>query len=79
MIARLLLGGGGVIIGTLIFGPAGGSAGWKLGGFAATGNPLHLIPGGSTVADGTELIAELGGGSDIGGIDQTGPRTKGGW
>ena len=77
MIKRILFGAGAAVAGTIILGPAGALAGWKLGGVAATGNPLHLIPGGGFLADGVEIISEMTG--DIGGLDQTGPRTKSEW
>jgi len=77
MMTRILIGGGAAVLGTIFLGPAGGLAGWKLGGLAATGNPLHILPGGGFIADGAEIISEMAG--DVGGIDQTGPRTKGGW
>lgn len=77
MIKRILFGAGAAAAGTLLLGPAGALAGWKLGGVAATGNVLHLVPGGGFIVDGAEIVSEFAG--DVGGIDQTGPRTKGGW
>lgn len=77
MIKRIIFGAGAAAAGTVLLGPAGTLAGWKLGGVAATGNLLHLVPGGGFVVDGVEIVSELGGGGDIGGIDQTGRRPKG--
>ncbi len=56
MLLRVTLGLGAAAIGSILAGPGGAYAGWKIAGFAATGNPLHLIPGGSKIADGAELL-----------------------
>ena len=77
MIKRILFGAGAAVAGTIILGPAGALAGWKLGGVAATGNPLHFIPVGGFLVDGLEIVSELGGGGELGGIDQTGRRPQG--
>jgi hypothetical protein len=65
MILRIALGLSGAAIGS-VFGPAGTVAGWKLGGMAATGNPLHLLPGGSLLADGADAFASAADLVDIG-------------
>lgn len=79
---RAAVGAGLAALGTLIAGPAGAYAGWKLGGVAATGNLLHLVPGGGFWADGMDIAADVVGfgdladtadvhGSDVHGNDRT--------
>lgn len=75
MIKRILFGAGAAVAGTVLLGPAGGLAGWKLGGVAATGNPLHLVPGGGFIVDGVEIASEFAG--DVGDIPQDTRRPRG--
>lgn len=52
---RGLAAAGGLIVG----GPVLSAVIWKGSGFVASGNPLHLIPGGSMVADGMSFAADI--------------------
>jgi hypothetical protein len=80
LIRRILIGGGCAALGGAIAGPAGAYAGWKGGGFIATGNPLHLIPGGGLVGDGVDALSGVadaanmadGHSMDGGGLDPNG-------
>ncbi len=58
-LARVLIGAGAAAVGFAVAGPFGAYGGWKLGGFAATGNPLHLIPGGGLLGDASAVVADF--------------------
>lgn len=74
IMARILVGGGLCVLGGLVAGPAGAYAGWKGGGFLATGNVLHLIPGAGGAADGMDLAAGLSDFADMSDLsDGAGP------
>lgn len=65
----------GAALGALFLGPAGAYGGWKAGGFLASGNPVHLLPGGE-VADALSIAADVFdladlASHDLGGLDQT--------
>lgn len=68
---RVVVGLGVGALGLIVGGPVAAAAGWKLGGFVTTGNPLHLLPGGSAAADGMSIVAEVGAtdAADLGGLD----------
>lgn len=59
---RVLIGGAAACVAGLIGGPVLAAVVWKGVGFAVTGNPLHLIPGGGLIADGTDAVGAM---SDI--------------
>lgn len=65
-LARVIFGGAGAIIATAVGGPLAGVAAWKLIGAGVTGNPLHLVPGLGSIAEGMDIVAFDGGpGFDI--------------
>ncbi len=53
---RWLWGGGAALVAFAVGGPALAMVAWKGVGFAVTGNPLHLIPGGGFLGDGADAI-----------------------
>ncbi|EQB16950.1 hypothetical protein [Sphingobium lactosutens] len=61
LIARYVFGVPAAAIGSLIGGPVVGYAVWKGVGFAATGNPLYLIPGAGTLSDGVTAFGDVAG------------------
>lgn len=58
MTARFGFGIPAALVAGFVGGPTLAYAAWKVVGFAATGNPLYLVPGGSTVSDGFSLVAD---------------------
>lgn len=57
--ARIGFGIPAAIIAGAVGGPTLAYIAWKGVGFAATGNPLYLVPGGSTLSDGAGAVGEL--------------------
>lgn len=53
---RVLLGGAGALLAFAVGGPVLAAVAWKGIGFAVTGNPLHLIPGGGMLGDGADAL-----------------------
>lgn len=80
---RIVIRAAAAVLGATLAGPAGALAAWKLGGFATSGNPLHLIPGAGVLADAQDAAdafavtdASLDPGESKGG---GGKHTWGGW
>lgn len=59
-IYRVLIGGAAACVAGAIGGPVLAAVAWKGVGFAVTGNPLHLIPGGGMLADGADAVGVIG-------------------
>lgn len=56
---RVLWGGGAALLAFAIGGPVLAAVAWKGVGFAVTGNPLHLIPGGGLLSDGADAVGAI--------------------